>query len=347
MHILVIRLSAMGDVALTLPAIRGALNDNRELKITVLTRSFFAPFFSNIDRLDVITPDFKERHKGLKGLSKLYKELKQQNFDKILDLHSVIRSKYISTRFRLSGTKVFTIKKDRKEKKRFLKSTIEPDLKHSVERYVGVFHSAGINCVATTGSIFSTGSAETNVINHFIEHNNLSDKTLIGIAPFAKHRLKMWPVNKVEDLIKKLATHNNYKILLFGGGKEETEQLSAISKKHSNCIVPNVGFTNELALINILSLMISMDSSNMHLAALSGIPVISVWGATHPGIGFSAWSQPVQNSIQIPKKELECRPCSIYGKGECKRKDFACMEWIKPESVYEQTISVISSSCQK
>ena len=72
-----------------------------------------------------------------------------------------------------------------------------------------------------------------------------------------------------------------------------------------------------------LDVMLSMDSANMHLASLTGIPVVSVWGATHPMAGFLGYNQDPENVIQI---DLECRPCSIYGNKPCQRGDYACLQ---------------------
>lgn len=333
----------MGDVALTLPAVRGALDENPNLRITILTRKFFAPFFANIDRLEVFAPDLNGRHKGIKGLSRLYRDLKATyHFDLVLDLHSVIRSQFLRTRFRLSGIQTFSIKKERKEKKKYLKSKLEPNLLHSVERYTNVFNEAGIKCIPLQGKVLQDSTQHAPVIDNFLIAHNLNEKKLIGFAPFAKHELKMWPQNKVEELIKLFSSHSEIHIVLFGGGKEEIEKINSIASKNANCVVPDLKFEGELALIKRLSAMVSMDSSNMHMAALSGIPVVSIWGATHPGIGFYAWGQPSDNSIQIAKSELGCRPCTIYGKGECARKDFACMEWIEVDQVFYTVLKILN-----
>ncbi len=343
MHILVIRMSAMGDVALTLPAVRGLLDENPELKITVLTRGFFSPFFANINRLSVYTPDLYGAHKGFSGLYKLYKELKQKHkFDLVVDLHAVIRSRVISSLFRLSGVKTYSIKKDRAVKKSFLGSDKEPDLPNTIDRYVSVFKMAGLSCTPKIPPVFKAGDIENLRIEEFLEKKNSKGKLLVGLAPFARHTLKIWPLEKVEGLLTKLQGHPEISVILFGGGKEETERLKVLSAKYNNCIIPNLKFSEELALMQKLSLMVSMDSSNMHLAALSGIPVVSVWGGTHPGIGFNAWNQPRENSIQIPKTELGCRPCTIYGKGECKRGDFACMNRITSDTVYQRVLEILS-----
>ena len=79
-----------------------------------------------------------------------------------------------------------------------------------------------------------------------------------------------------------------------------------------------------------LDVMLSMDSANMHLASLVNIPVVSIWGATHPYAGFMGWKQLPVNTVQL---DLSCRPCSVYGQKPCWRGDYACLRDIKPEQV--------------
>ena len=76
-----------------------------------------------------------------------------------------------------------------------------------------------------------------------------------------------------------------------------------------------------------------MDSGNMHLAALSGVPVLSIWGATHPDAGFGPWGQGEEAILQIPTDELTCRPCSVFGNKPCWRGDLACLTSISVETV--------------
>ena len=92
------------------------------------------------------------------------------------------------------------------------------------------------------------------------------------------------------------------------------------------------GLHNELLLMSRLRVMVSMDSSNMHMAALMGTPTVSVWGATHPKAGFVAWNQPEDSILQLP---MPCRPCSIYGKKPCSKGDYPCLRQISPQSVVE------------
>jgi ADP-heptose:LPS heptosyltransferase len=131
----------------------------------------------------------------------------------------------------------------------------------------------------------------------------------------------------------------------FFGGSEDSEKLIALQSKvaGSTNLAGKLSLDEELVFMSKLDLMIAMDSSNMHMAALVGIKVISIWGGTDPLGGFSAWMQPDNFSIRIPVEELTCRPCTIYGKGECKRGDFACMNWLTPEGVYKKIIKILLS----
>jgi ADP-heptose:LPS heptosyltransferase len=138
------------------------------------------------------------------------------------------------------------------------------------------------------------------------------------------------------------------RFFLFGGN-DESEKLSAFQARIAGSF-NTVGVLNldeELALMSGLDLMIAMDSSNMHMAALTGTKVISIWGGTDPLTGFGAWMQPEDYSVRIPVDELTCRPCTIYGKGECGRGDFACMNWLTPEIVFKKIDKLILSGVSK
>ena len=70
-HILVIRLSAMGDVAMTVPVLKALTTQYPEVKLTVLTKTLFTPFFRNLPNTQVVVADIKNQHKGIYGLWKL------------------------------------------------------------------------------------------------------------------------------------------------------------------------------------------------------------------------------------------------------------------------------------
>lgn len=334
MHLLVFRFSAMGDVALVAPVIRGFLKDNPEVKITFVTRSFLIPFFKNIPGLNTIPADFSDKHKGLKGLIRLYTDIKKSdNYDVIIDLHGVIRTIVLKSLFQLKGLKSFTIRKDRKIKEAHLHKESIPQLKHSIERYALTFMSAGFSLTAFPPPVFIPDNQNETDADAFLKQLEVENKHIIGIAPFAKHKLKVWPISKIRNLIAELEKRKNIHVLLFGGGVSENKQLELLAGRYAHCDVVDLELATEIALMKRLKCMVSMDSANMHIAALSDIPVISIWGATHPGMGFSPWKQREELMVQVSVDELPCRPCTVYGKGVCKRGDFACMERISFDKV--------------
>src|SRR5690606_13969964 len=145
-HLLVISNSAMGDVALTVPAVRAVLDAYPDVQITMVSHQEFAAFFKGIERLIFYGADYKSEHKGFWGILKLTSQLKKLGpFDVVLDLHSVIRSWLITSQSAATGTPVFRIDKGRDEKKAITreKHKIFKRLKPSYERYADVFRQAG------------------------------------------------------------------------------------------------------------------------------------------------------------------------------------------------------------
>jgi ADP-heptose:LPS heptosyltransferase len=334
MRLLVIRASAMGDVALVTPVLKEMRKRYPEAEIVMLTRSAFKSFFSEDDHLTVYSPDFKNRHKGLPGIFKLYRDLKSQyRIDHVIDIHDVLRSKILRFLFRVGGTPVSVIDKGRKDKRDLISGKKKVQLKHSVIRYCETFNKAGFHLEPSDKQSIVPIIDE----RRFNEIFGIKRDLNIGVAPYALHKLKMWPEVNMIRLMKLISEKHNTGFFLFGG-KEDALQLEGIKNQVSGAVnlAGALSLEEELAIMSKLDFMIAMDSSNMHMAALVGTKVISIWGGTDPFNGFSAWMQPDEYSIRIPVTELTCRPCTIFGKGECKRGDFACMNWLTAELVYRK-----------
>ncbi len=315
----------MGDVAISTPVIHSVLEQNPDVEITFLSRVFFKPMFNPHPRFTFWGVDLKDKkYKGVKGMHRLFKELSEQNFDVVLDLHDVLRTKLLRFFFKIHGTPVFVIDKGRKEKKQALKTKIvTPPLKHTRERYADVFRKAGIN-VNIVNNAFLKPSEKENIINFYSQLNPNQNNKTIGFAPYSAHWSKELTESQINELIKELTQIQNYCIILFGGGENERKKLESLSQKYNNCfsVVGKFSFEEELLLLQKLDVMIAMDSSNMHLASIVGTKVLSIWCSTHPNLGFSPY-QNEGNYVQVPQDELPCRPCSIYGKLKTKE-DVEC-----------------------
>lgn len=316
--ILIYRFSAMGDVIMLLPVIKGVLATNKEIEIYLLTRKYLFPFFDNIENLHLIEADLKKKHKGVKGIYRLYKEIKKQvKPDVVIDLHQVLRTYLLNLFFRLNGTPVTTFEKGSVEKKKQVKNKSKKELRSTITRYQLAFEKAGFKVELPSAPVLNQKVDEIRFEKN-IDTNNHSYK-LIGIAPFAQHVQKIWGLDKVEQLIQAIQQKITAKILLFGGGKNELQQLTQLANQFENVFVSANYYTlkEEIGVIGKLDAMISMDSANMHMSALCGIPTISIWGATHSSLGFAPYQQPKQNIIEYTGDKISCRPCSVYGNKKC------------------------------
>lgn len=311
-HILVIRLSAMGDVAMTVPILRAFSFQYPEVKITVVSRPFFKPFFDGITNLDFVEVHVNGKHKGLLGLLRLYNDLKKCNIDAVADLHNVLRSKIIRGLFAVNGKKVAFTNKGRKEKKALtrLKNKIFKPVKAMFERHCDTFTKLGFS-IDLSQSVFPE-KAKLN--QEVVQITGEKTQKWIGIAPFAQYESKVYPLDMMQKVIDGLATAEN-KIFLFGGGKEEIQKLNTLKKEHPNVIVVagKIKFQEELDLISNIDVMLSMDSGNAHIAAMLGINVITLWGATHPYAGFKPFNQPIESCITADREIYPLLPISVYG----------------------------------
>ena len=337
-HIIVFRLSAMGDVAMTVPVLRALTEQNPNLKVTVVSRGFFKPFF-DIPNVDFFAFDAKGRHKGFGGLLKLYSDLKSLKPDAFADLHNVLRSKVITSLFKISGIKTATYDKDRKAKKALTRAEnkIFKPLKSVFDKYVSVFKELGF-AIDLKKSTFPPKKVLSSEV---IKISGVKSEKWIGIAPFAQHQAKVYPEDLLQKVIMSLA-EKGLKIFLFGSGASEIAILNRLSNNQPNVIIVagRVSLAQELELISNLNAILSMDSANAHMAAMFGIPVITLWGATHPYSGFMPFNQPLENAITSDRTKYPKLPTSIYGNKIVEGYEDA-MRSISPETIVAKIMEVI------
>ena len=313
-RLLVIRLSALGDVAMLAPVVRALAEQYPELSVTMLSQQRFADVFADMPEnvtfcgVDIRKQSLREIVAGL-GI-----------YDLVADMHSVIRSIYIRTALRLRGAQVASVDKGRRDKRRLIRGKVKEPLKHTTERYAEVLSELGypIRLDRVNPRIASTTEASG-----------------IGIAPFAAHPGKVYPIERMERVVQLLSERGEH-VVLFGGGKQEKDILESWATKYPGVesVAGKCDLGAELKIMGSLRVMLTMDSGNMHLASLVGTRVISVWGATHPYAGFLGYGQSEDDCIQ---RELDCRPCSIYGNKPCKYGDCRCMD-IAPDDIVKRLI---------
>ena len=348
-HILVIRFSSLGDVAMVVPVVYSLATQYPDVRITVLSRPFARPLFEDLaPNISFMEADLKGEYHGVRGLNSLYRRLVAKQFTHVADLHSVLRSDYLRLRFNMGRFRVEHIEKHRRQRRHLVaksKKKVREQLPTSFQNYLDVFSRLGFPIEKPSfTSIFPPEGGNLNMLPAAIGPKR-SWEQWIGIAPFAAHQGKIYPAEKMQQVIALLTQHySKARIFLFGRGREEEHTFPLWQQQFPQCTnVSNHLETmhQELILMSHLDVMLSMDSANMHMASLTATPVVSVWGATHPYAGFLGWNQSTDNAIGL---DLDCRPCSIYGQKPCKRGDYACLNGINPEIIVDKIKEIIDKS---
>ncbi|WP_342647740.1 glycosyltransferase family 9 protein [Mucilaginibacter sp. CSA2-8R] len=332
-HILVLRFSAMGDVAMTVPVIKGLLLQHPNLRITYVSRPGFSAFFNDIDRLTFVPADFKSTYKGISGSYRLFKELAGLGqYDAVANLHNNLRSNIIQALFQFKGVTGRRIDKDRAAKKQLTRfpNKVLKRLTLTTERYAEVFRQLGLPLTLSHQLVKTELIAEKDL------PFEVKQGYWVGIAPFAQHQGKIYPLGRMEQVVQ-ILNQAGIKLFIFGGSPEEKAVAADWEQKyqHVTSMVNRISLLQELELIARLDLMVAMDSAGMHMASLQGVPVVSIWGATHHFAGFLGYGQ---QESDIIADTIACRPCSVYGNKPCFRDDYACLYNITPQSIADKVL---------
>jgi ADP-heptose:LPS heptosyltransferase len=344
-HLIVLRFSSMGDVAMTVPVLILLLKQNPELKITVLSKPEFKDFFSDIPGCHFFSVDISNRHKGIPGLWRLRSEILKLKPYAIADLHDVIRTKILTFFLKISNfSKISTIDKGRRQKRALCakkKNKKLNPLKSTHERYADVFRKLGFKVNLDQGESYLriVQNQKTTAFFQSISHRNL-----IGLAPFARYKGKTYPIDLTENLVKILLLGNEENfILLFGSKKDfsSLDRLRNIDSARIKIIVEDFDLSEQLSVIAGLILMISMDSANMHIASMLGVRVLSIWGFTHPCLGFYGWNQRIEDAFLPDYTKYPSLPSSVNGSHGYKAIE-DCMRSVDPQEIANRVFFILS-----
>ena len=339
--ILVFRFSALGDIAMTIPVLRSFFNTYPNQKIIFVSRGFVQPLFKEFENLEFVSVDFNNDFKGLKGLFKLFKSLRKNKIKAVADLHNVLRTKILKILFKMVFINVQSIDKGRAERKKLTKKKNKKfkPLTPIHYRYCDVFGRLGFpidlaNHEYPIKPYLPENSEEQKVLA------KSGDKTIIGIAPFASFAGKNYPLDLIQNVIAYL--QKDHIIYLFGGGENELKQIKIWEKAYDNVtdIASSFNLTEQINIISYADLMISMDSANGHIAANCGVPVLTIWGMTHPFCGFTPFDQGIENSIMVDRNLCPDIPTSVFGNKIPKGYESAFRS-VNPKEVIEKALEIL------
>lgn len=321
MRLLVIRLSALGDVAILAPVLRARVAANPGVTFLLAAPPLLQPLFADISNVEFIaTP----RQQSATALAQQWLALQP---DVVADLHGIRRVRHALFSLRCHGITIHHVRKHRLMRWQLTRRHCKrlTPLPTAWQRYDQVFNDCGLKVATTLNEV------QQPLLRPIMAADSSRN---IGIAPGAQHQGKVWPAKQMEQLVQRLSADPHNHITLFGG-KEDLPLLErwAATYPNTKSIACRGSFADEMQLMSQLDVMVTMDSANLHFASALGIPVISIWGATHPAAGFYGWRQHPDNAVQLP---LPCRPCSAYGQKKCHYGDYRCLKNISVDMVAEK-----------
>lgn len=328
MRVLLLRLTSLGNVAMTVPVVASLSARYPDDEFIVVAKKNLSAMFYGMANVHYheVTQDTSSAF----GLRALYRALVPYRAEVVVDLQDSTETRLLRTLLRTQGARVHAIDYGRMSKHllTWRGHTRSEALPTEFERYSAVLKSAGLETDEAFSGLPVNEDARLAVLSRWGE----KEGRWIGIAPFAKSKTNMLPYKVTKQLIHHYANEKDTRVFLFGAGKIETEMLQHWASITENVVsvAGMLPLEQELELMRRLDVMICMDSANQHLSSLVGLRAVSVWCGTHPKMGFYGWKQ--QDSDRVEIDDLPCRPCTAHGCSRCRRSDFACRE-IKAKTI--------------
>jgi ADP-heptose:LPS heptosyltransferase len=325
--ILVIRFSSIGDIVLTTPVIRCLKQQlDGEIEIHYLTKNQYKGILSSNPKIDKVY--------GIdKSTNEVIEQLKNEQYDYIIDLHKNLRSKRVTKKLKALS---FTF--DKLNYQKWLMTTFKinklPAL-HIVERYLKAVSVLGVE---------NDGLG----LEYFIPENDVVDlrslpethqKGYVSFAIGAQHNTKRLPLEKMVEIISQL----KLPVVLLGG-KEDVAAAELIKKSVGEMAYIGCGEFNlnqSASLVKQSKVLLTHDTGLMHIGAALGVSIVSVWGNTIPAFGmYPYYPKSPEKFVIIENKELSCRPCSKIGYDKCPKKHFNCMNGLYVHEIVKAVLSL-------
>lgn len=332
--------SSMGNMAMTIPIIYPVCQANPNVSFTLITYKNNEELFINKPaNITVVGIKKANKYRTFVGAIKLAKNLlRRYNFDAVADMQNSAYTWVLDKYLDFKKVNVVAVDRCRKLCHNLTSGKLREALPPYHERLRKVMTQLGLKTGEEFISILNYGEP----INSKIVPQKGEKEKWIAIAPFTKHEGKAYPIEQMQLVVTELARWDNTHIFLFGGGENERDILDPIMRRYKNVTsVPHIEdrtIADELDLMSHCDLMITMDSANMHFAALENLPVVSVWGATHPWCGEMGCHQAQRDTVQL---DLDCRPCSMNGNKRCRYGDYHCLHDITPQMIIDKVNNIL------
>ena len=337
---LIIKLSALGDIVHALPVARTLRQTYPQAFIAWMIEERYKELLHNNPDIDEIIPirikSWKKNwnRKALKEILLVIRNLRQQNFDVVFDLHGLIKSGVIAM---LTGARIKSgfHRKNCKEKISSIffnkKAPYMAGGIHVIDMYLTLVQSALE--IQNKVKQFPLPATRNQKVEDFFHYQpELTSKNIIGINPGAGFESKLWELERFAQLADRITVELNCSILLnWGPGEEHKIKQIAASMKQKYWVAPPTSIQESIALYKYLTLLVSCDSGPLHLCAALGIPTVSIFGPTDPTRnGAYGLNHQTVNKVLA---------CSFCWKKKCPLGTNECMTQVTVDEVFQSVRS--------
>ncbi|MGM0382677.1 MAG: lipopolysaccharide heptosyltransferase II [Thermodesulfobacteriota bacterium] len=345
-NLLIIKLSAIGDVVHSLPLLEVLKTRFPLSKIDWVVEEDAAGIVEGhpaIDHLIVFPRKGWIRRIISKGeyytvgkeVAKFIKELKKKKYDIVIDLQGLLKSGIIT--FIARGRRKIALNGGREASSLFINERVaipEPHM-HALDRYLHIARYLGATEFKWNGKIHTDYKDKRYIYDFLREVGNYTD--LVAVNPIAKWKTKLWGMDRFALLADRIKGELQATVI-FTGSKSDTMLIKTIlSKMHTHAFnLAGKSSLKELAyLYQKCSVVISTDTGPMHVAAAMNSPVvIGIFGPTSPNK-----TGPYGSKHRVIRASLECSPCF---KKKCD--DMSCMKEITVDMVFNAVKEVLTST---
>jgi len=322
--LLVVQTSFLGDVVLTTPLVTALRRHLQPRRLAVLVRPESAPLLAGHPDVDqVLVDDKRGRDRGLAGLLRGARHLRAERFDVAVSPHRSWRTALLLAAAGIPYRVGF-----RQSRGAFLyhRRVGRDRSRHDVERNLAL--------LAPFGDARAAAPLRLPVRPEAAAHADAllpaGSGPLVGIAPGSVWATKRWTPAGFAAVVTGLAD-DGARCVLLGGPADAalTEDIWARAGRRATVLAGRTDLPALVAVIDRLALLIANDSAPMHIACARGVPVVAVFCATTPALGYG----PYGSRATVVEADLACRPCARHGGRRCPRGTDDCMRLVEPAHV--------------
>src|SRR5215468_9707168 len=322
--LLVPQTSFLGDVVLTTPLIAALRQRLCPRRLAVLVRPDAASLLDgHPDIDDILVDDKRGATRGVGGVVRMARRLRGECFDLAVSPHRSLRTAIVLAAARIPRRIGFA---DSRGAFLYHERVPRDRRRHDVERNLALLGPfVGPSGVPRLHlPVQAAAAARATAL--------LPDGAgpLVGLAPGSVWATKRWTTEGFAAVLRAMRGEGA-RVVVLGGPAERSlaEEVVRLGGGGATVLAGHTDLATLVAVIDRLALLVANDSAPMHVACARGVPVVAVFCATTPALGYG----PYGPRTAVVEADLECRPCARHGGRRCPRGTEDCMHLVPAAAV--------------